>query len=280
MREASYYEKEGDRLRCRLCPHTCLLAEREIGLCLTRRHSRGYLMARSYGAVTSIALDPLEKKPLHHFRPGEFILSVGSFGCNMRCYYCQNHSISREEAPFQIVSPEELVDRALSFANNVGVAFTYNEPLLSFEYILDTAPLLRRANLQTVLVTNGFLNPEAFAELLPLTDALNIDVKSFEPATYRRLGGDLDIVKRNVEQAVATSHVEVTCLIVPGSNDSTEEMNALTTWLASLSPDIPLHLSRCFPRHEYTGEPTPQPVLKKLEAVAKKHLRHVYLGNI
>jgi pyruvate formate lyase activating enzyme len=228
-----------------------------------------------------MAVDPIEKKPLRHFYPGRPILSVGGIGCNMSCAYCQNHRISQDAPPAEYVPPEKLLEFALKIPDNLGVAFTYNEPLVGMEYLLDAAPLLREHGMKTVLVTNGYVNEQPLLRLLPHIDAMNIDVKGFSEAWYHRLGGDLTTVKRTAELCVPRCHVEVTSLIVPGENDGEGDMEQLTSWLASLSPDIPLHLSRFFPRHRMTGKPpTPAETLHRLSEVARKHLRHVYIGNV
>jgi pyruvate formate lyase activating enzyme len=270
------------------------------GFCRARAAENGRLYAASYGALSGLALDPVEKKPLYRFHPGSLILSYGSYGCNMRCAWCQNSSISQRTAPRDAprLTPEELTAQAVAAAglagqgddpstrfppDNIGVAFTYNEPLVSPEFILDTAPLLRVAGLAVVLVTNAMICEEPFAEILPHIDAMNIDLKGFSEELYERNGGYLDAVKRNIEAAASRPgcHVEVTTLIVPGENDRTQELRAEAAWLASLSPDIPLHLTRFFPRHDMTDRgPTPADTLERLLTVAKKYLRYVYPGNI
>jgi pyruvate formate lyase activating enzyme len=281
MIEAKFYESAGVYIKCLLCPHNCLIAEGKTGRCLVRRHQGGRLIAECYGRVSALGLDPIEKKPLHHFHPGSWILSLGSYGCNMRCAFCQNSAISQEKAATDFYAPEELLHLVRRQPQNIGLAFTYNEPLINLEYILDTAPLLRDHGLKIALVTNGLICAEPLAILLPLVNALNIDVKSYNEDYYRKLDGDLQTVKRTVESAAARCHVEVTTLVVPGENDSAQEMEGLTDWLASISPEIPLHLSRFFPRYHMTDKPpTPLETLNKLAAIARRRLRHVYIGNI
>ena len=243
---------------------------------------RSVLLAESYGRVTGYALDPIEKKPLYRFYPHSRILSVGSYGCNLHCDFCQNHHISQETPCWSYLSPEQLVQEAISTPGNLGVAFTYNEPLLSYEYILDTAVLLHRAGLKVVLVSNGIINPEPFAALLPHIDAMNIDLKGFGEDWYRRLGGSLTWVQMIIPMAYAACHLEVTTLVVPGENDSAEEMDRLASWLAtSCSPQVPLHLSRFFPRYRMLHKvPTPLGTLQSLAEVARRHLQYVYLGNV
>jgi pyruvate formate lyase activating enzyme len=255
------------------------------GFCRARAAESGRLYAVSYGAAASLALDPIEKKPLYRFHPGSRILSYGSYGCNMRCAWCQNSSISQHAPPpgAARLTPEELTAQVVAAANNLGVAFTYNEPLISPEFILDTAPLLRAAGLATVLVTNAMINEDPFAALLPHIDAMNIDLKSFSEGLYEKNGGNLETVKRNISAAAGHPgcHVEITTLVIPGENDSEEEMRAEAAWLAALDPAIPLHLTRFFPRHGMTDRaPTPIKTLERLLAIATKYLQHVYLGNI
>ncbi|NCB51085.1 MAG: AmmeMemoRadiSam system radical SAM enzyme [Clostridia bacterium] len=271
---------------CPICPHHCALEPGQKGICRARANVDGAVSCTNYGKLTAIALDPIEKKPLRRFCPGSYILSVGSYGCNLRCPFCQNSDISMkgEEARTVTISPEELVDEAKALAEkepgNLGVAFTYNEPLISYEYVRDCAFLLRKAGLKTVLVTNGMICEEPLAELLPLVDAMNIDLKAFTQKYYDWLGGDLETVKRAIELSAAQCHVEVTTLIVPGENDSESGMEAEAAWLASIDCEIPLHISRFFPRYNVLDKgPTPEEKIHRLCEIARKHLRYVYPGN-
>ncbi len=277
---------------CPVCPHGCVLSEGQTGLCRARGMRNGEIVPLNYGIVSSLALDPIEKKPLARYYPGSMILSVGSFGCNLRCPFCQNWEISTSDGgeflgdKDRYLPPEKLAALAeeLRGRGNIGVAFTYNEPLISWEYVRDTAKLLRERDLKTVLVTNGCVNETYAEELLPLTDALNIDLKSFRADTYQRtLGGDLETVKRTIEMAAERCHVELTTLIVPGMNDSEEEIRELTEWVASLpgGPEIPLHLTRFFPRYRMAdGKPTEKQRILRLVSIAKERLRYVYAGNM
>ncbi len=273
------------KLVCPVCPHHCVLGEGETGRCRARVARGGEIVSLSYGRLTSLALDPVEKKPFARWMPGKFILSVGSFGCNLRCPFCQNEAISQAGADFSTtaVSPEELVRIAVELTprGNVGVAFTYNEPLIGYEYVRDTARFLRQEGLSAALVTSGMMEPPLFKELLPLITALNIDLKGWRSEFYDWVGGDLAAVKENIRQAAGVAHVEVTTLIVPGRNDSDSEMEAEAIWLASLSPEIPLHISRYFPRFLTLDIPaTPVADIYRLAAVARRHLRYVYEGNV
>lgn len=269
---------------CGLCFHHCVLEEGRTGLCRARANRDSAVVPLNYGRLTALALDPIEKKPLRRFHPGSVILSAGSFGCNLRCPFCQNAEIAAAGADTytQDCTPEQLVQRALALRakGNIGVAYTYNEPLVGYEYVRDCAALVRRAGLVNVLVTNGTIEEAPWRALLPLLDGVNIDLKGFTEAWYRRLGGDLETVKRSIALAAEQCHLEVTTLVVPGENDSDEEMRALSGWLASVSPEIPLHISRFFPRHRMLDRPpTPVGTVYRLAEVARERLRYVYTGN-
>ena len=270
---------------CPVCPHHCALAEGETGRCRARGVQNGAVVSLNYGRVASLALDPVEKKPFARWMPGKFILSVGSFGCNLRCPFCQNDAISQAGASFPTTEmpPEDLAHLAEEFVprGNVGVAFTYNEPLIGYEYVRDTARLLKEAGLSAAVVTNGCMAPRLFRELLPLVDAFNIDLKGWRSSFYDWVGGDLAAVKENIRQAAAAAHVEVTTLIVPGKNDDSADMEAEAAWLAEISPMLPFHISRYFPRFLTTEIPaTPVAVIHRLAEVARRHLRYVYEGNV
>ncbi|MBR1903944.1 MAG: AmmeMemoRadiSam system radical SAM enzyme [Alphaproteobacteria bacterium] len=272
---------------CSICPRRCKLNEGQIGFCKARACIDGVVRPINYGKITSIALDPIEKKPLYHFYSGQKILSVGSFGCNLRCPFCQNYEISMagyNEIGLQNITPSQLVELAQKMAHeprgNLGVAFTYNEPFIGYEFVRDCAVLLRQAGLKTVLVTNGHINKEPLIDLLPLIDAMNVDLKGFSQEYYDYVGGSFDCVKQTIATAYDKCHIEVTTLIVPGKNDSAEQMEAEASWLASLSPEIPLHISRYFPRYKCIIEPTPVETVLQLCDVARKHLNYVHAGNI
>ena len=280
MREALFYSREGDKIRCNLCPHECLLSEGKVGLCRQRRHVHGRLMAEGYARVSSIAMDPIEKKPLYHFYPGSFILSVGGLWCNLRCSFCQNWHISQREQSTAVMAPEKLVELAVEH-DSVGIAFTYNEPLIWYEYILDTAQLCKQRDLKVVLVTNGFVQVKPLEDLLPYVDAFNIDVKAFNERFYREIcGGDLSAVKRVVERAAAKVHIEVTTLIIGGLNDDKAEIEGLARWLSEVDRNIPLHLSRYYPNYRMQLPPTPVTTLYELRDVAREYLDYVYIGNV
>ena len=289
---------------CTVCFAKCRIPEGGTGRCGARKNVNEKIVAANYGMLTSMALDPIEKKPLRRFYPGAKILSVGSYGCNLRCPFCQNHAISMarqitDESRTDSVrlisgvvalsaefwSPERLVELAstLKTKGNIGIAFTYNEPLIGYEYVLDSAKLAHEAGLKTVMVTNGTADAAVFEQLLPYIDAMNIDLKGFREEYYRdRLKGDLQQVLKNIKLAVGSCHVELTTLIVPGYNDSNEEMQDLAAWVADLpnGVDIPLHISRFFPSFEMTdARPTPIDKVYNLAETAARYLHYVYTGN-
>lgn len=281
-------QREGNRIICPVCPHHCSLAEGQYGRCRARKNENGTIISTSYGKLTALMLDPIEKKPLRRFHPGSQILSVGSFGCNLSCPFCQNYEISmcsESETGCRHMSPEELADLAeqCKMYGNIGVAFTYNEPLISYEYVRDTACLVHARGLKNVLVTNGTAELSVQDEILPYIDAMNIDLKGFSEGYYKKLGGDLKTVKHFIERAAgrdANCHVELTTLIVPGENDSEEKMEQEAQWIASINHDIPLHVTRFFPRYKMTDRAaTDVEKIYRLKAVAEKHLKWVYAGN-
>lgn len=274
-----------DWVTCDLCPHYCKLKEGQVGFCRARQAFSGKVAPLNYGKVTALALDPIEKKPLAHFHPGSMILSIGSFGCNMACPFCQNHHIAgrkREEVKLQDLMPISLVHMAQSERQrgNIGIAFTYNEPLIAFEYLLDSARLAKEANLKVVLVTNGQINESYLKALLPYISAWNIDLKCFSEEGYRKLGGDFKTVLKTIELAQASSHVEITTLLVPGISDDPDQMEAQVRYLSGLNPDMPLHLSRYYPCHLYRAPATDPRLMYDMQAIARKFLNRVHLGNL
>lgn len=281
-REAQYYDHlAGAKVRCRLCPHLCGIPDGERGMCKIRENRAGILYALSYGRTVAANIDPIEKKPLYHFHPGSVILSIGPNACTLSCDNCQNWHISQEPSSTQYLSPEDLVEMA-GRGGSIGVAFTYTEPLLWFEYLKDVAPMLRAKGLTSVVVTNGFLSEEPAREIAPLIDAFNVDLKGIRDEFYREVcGGRVEPVKRFIEIAAAVSHVEVTNLVIPGLNDTDADFEGLAEWLAGVSPEIPLHLSRFFPQYRMTDRSaTPMATLRKAYTIASKRLRYVYVGNV
>lgn len=279
--------------RCHVCFRHCVLGEGDIGFCGARIGLSDRVVPSNYGRITSIALDPIEKKPLKLFYPGSKILSVGSYGCNLRCPFCQNSEISwGEEAKefsdtAECVTPEELVTIALKYRKNgnIGIAFTYNEPLIGYEFVRDTARLAHENGLKNVIVSNGTAELSVLDEIIPYIDAMNIDLKCFDPVIYRKtLGGDLQMTMDFIAKASKTSHVEITCLIVPGLNDSPDMMRDMARWIASIAEnagkEIPLHVSRFFPCFNMTDRgPTPVSTVYDLAEIARETLNCVFTGN-
>ena len=290
MREADYYEKlEDDVVHCLLCPQDCRIKPGKAGFCRIRENHEGTLYAVKYGRCASYAVDPIEKKPLYHFHPGSYVFSLGAFGCNLRCRHCQNWELSQEDGPDIEMSPGEAVaaaerwrDSGDSHRSCLGLAYTYSEPLVWIEHVLETSRLARAAGLKNVLVTNGFVCEEPLADLVPFVDAMNVDVKAFTSEFYKDVcAGRLDPVLRTVERAHAAGcHVEVTCLLIPGLNDGPGEVSDLADWLAGVSADIPLHFSRYFPSWRMKREPTPLETMERARDLATKRLKYVYLGNV
>ncbi len=278
--------------QCGVCFRHCHIDEGQLGFCGGRIAIDGRVEAYNYGRITALALDPIEKKPLARFFPGSMILSVGSFGCNLRCPFCQNYEISWSEQAMrhartaETISPETLVELALDTRQrgNIGLAFTYNEPLIGYEFVRDTAEAAKAEGLKNVMVTNGTAEPAVWEALKPYIDAANIDLKGFTDRWYRNLGGSLRQVMAFIEAAAQTCHVELTTLIVPGENDTEEEMRALSSWVSRMKnpdgEDIPLHVSRFFPRfHMQNRKATDVRSVYRLAEVARERLQYVYTGN-
>ncbi|RMG60613.1 MAG: AmmeMemoRadiSam system radical SAM enzyme [Deltaproteobacteria bacterium] len=280
MREAEHYTRENGKLRCALCPHRCLIAEGKKGLCGVRENRGGKLYALTYGKVAAVAVDPVEKKPLYHFYPGRDILSVGSVGCNFSCLFCQNWHLVEGLTPLRDVTPEELLDVSRR-RGSIGISYTYNEPLIQWEFVRDCARVFREAGQVNVLVTNGFVNEGPLRELLPLVDAMNIDLKFFREETYRKISrGSLEPVKKTIQVASQSCLVEVTTLVVTGLNDTEEEIRAIVDFIASVDPSIPYHISRYFPHYKYDAPPTDEGFLLRAYEIAREKLEFVYLGNV
>lgn len=284
MQEARYYEKlDEQQVWCHLCPQNCRIKPGMLGYCRARQNQDGVLYTLNYGKLTSWGIDPIEKKPLHRYYPCSLIFSVGTFGCNFRCGFCQNWEIAQGDPATKEVTPEELVEIALEArrSGSIGIAYTYSEPMIWYEFVYDTAERAHHEGLKNILVTNGFVQKEPLTELLPFIDAMNIDVKAFTDEFYcKTCKGHLDPVLRTVEIAHQSCHVEITNLVVPEMNDSEEEIRSLVDWIASLDPSIPLHLSRYFPRYKFDQPPTPLATLNRAKEIAMKKLKYVYLGNV
>lgn len=280
-------EAERGRAVCRICPHRCSLAEGAVGRCRARVARDGEVVSLNYGLATSLALDPIEKKPLARFHSGSTVLSVGNFGCNLSCPFCQNASIAQageHEVRWRRVEPGELVEQALRLADRgcIGIAYTYNEPLVGFEFVRDCARLAHEAGLLNVVVSNGMICDEPLEELVPLIDAANIDLKGFSQDFYDLVGGEYLTVRRTIERLAAapSCHLEVTTLVIPGLNDDVGQIADAARWLASLDPAITYHLTRFFPQHLMADRPpTPIATLREAADAARRYLRDVRLGN-
>lgn len=280
---------------CEVCFRHCRINEGETGFCGARTCRDGRVVSAGYGRITALALDPIEKKPLRRFCPGSMILSVGSYGCNLRCPFCQNYEITWSENAHRLsdraeyLAPETLAEMAEQCRGrgNIGLAFTYNEPLIGYEYVRDTAKLVHERGMKNVLVTNGTASLSVLEELVPYIDAMNIDLKGFSDRYYKEvLRGDRQMVMDFITEAVRHCHVELTTLIVPGENDTPEEMRELVSWIASLDAsgkkgtEIPLHISRFFPRFHMTDrEATNVSLIYHLADIARERLAYVYTGN-
>ncbi len=283
LHDGLFYEKYNDKIKCSLCPHNCIIDNNEFGLCSVRTNKDGILKTINYGEITAMADDPIEKKPIYHFKPMKNILSVGSFGCNFSCDFCQNYSIAHHKPKSEYVSPKKLIEICSNLKNNVGIAFTYNEPSIWYEYVYETSKKLKEKHkeLSIVLVTNGYIQKEPLLKLLPYIDAMNIDLKSFKQNYYKKIcGGDFKDVLRTIEESYEECHVEITTLLVNDLNDSKEEIQKIASYLGNLDENIPLHLSRYFPTYKMDRPPTEIEVMLKGREIAQKYLNHVYLGNV
>ncbi|MDD4878920.1 MAG: AmmeMemoRadiSam system radical SAM enzyme [Candidatus Omnitrophica bacterium] len=282
MKEALYWEKADGAVRCLLCPHDCKIVNGITGVCGVRQNIDGKLYSLVYGEATSVSLDPVEKKPLYHFHPGEYILSLGTKGCNFKCPFCQNWAISQDlGASAQKITSQWVVDKAKE-CKSFGIAYTYNEPFIWYEFVLETAKLAKGEGLENVLVTNGFVNPKPLEEMLPFIGAMNIDLKSIDDEFYRKYcKGSLEPVLQTIKTSVKACHVELTNLVIPGLNDSEDNFIRLVDWIyTNAGADVPLHFSRYFPCYKMDQPVTSKETLEKAYKIAKKKLRNVYLGNI
>lgn len=286
MQEARFYNREKDSFICRLCPQECNLKEEQEGICGVRKVANGKLVTMNYGLCAALSFDPVEKKPLYHFFPGYDILSLGSTGCNLNCSFCQNWTLARGEVPGagEKISAENLLGilEVRPVREQLGIAYTYNEPTVWFEFVRDTSELIAEKGYKNVLVTNGFINEEPLKELLPFIHGMNIDVKAFKDSFYRRhcRGKGIKQVLKTVEQALLECHVELTYLIVTSLNDSPEEIGSFIDWVAGLDKEIPVHFSRYFPSYRMDLPPTPLETMYAAWERAYGKLSYVYLGNV
>ena len=288
MQEALFYtELKNSKVRCELCPWYCELRTGQTGICKVRKNENGKLVTFVYNRIAAIGTDPVEKKPLYHFYPGKNILSIGEPGCNLHCTFCQNSSLSqsfaKEYSNFRKITSQQIVELAVKTPNNIGVAYTYNEPLTFYEFLLETAQLIKNTGLKNAVVSNGYINVKPLEKLLPFIDAFNIDLKAFSNEFYKKhTTGKLQPVLNSLKIiAKSRAHLEITNLIIPTLNDDEKEFRAMVKWISNeLGKDIPLHLSRYFPQYKMQLPPTPTSKLETLYKIAKEQLQHVYLGNV
>ena len=282
--EVAFYRRlEEKNVKCEVCPHNCRIKPGKRGICRVRVNLDGTLYATNYGEYSSLAVDPIEKKPLYHFYPGWNILSVGTVGCNFSCGFCQNYRIAHEDAPTRFLSPDELLRLAEECRSrgSIGVAYTYSEPLMWYEYLRDVLPVIKEGGFKNVLVTNGYINQGPLEEILPHIDALNIDLKSFSAGFYRsQCRGRLEPVKETIKLCAGRTHVEVTTLLITGLNDTPKEIEELSQWIAGIDPSIPLHLSAYFPAYKVSLPPTSRATMTMAREVAGRNLNYVYVGNM
>ncbi len=282
IKEAHFYEQYSDgRVKCFLCPHGCEIYESSVGKCRVRKNLNGKLGTLNYGKVTASSLDPIEKKPLYHFHPGDKIFSIGSFGCNLKCSFCQNHSIAHGMPEYIQTTPQRIATVPKEQEENIGVAYTYNEPSIWYEFILDTSKLVKEQGKKNVIVSNGYINREPLLKLIPFIDAMNIDLKAFSNGFYNDIcEGVQSPVLETILTAKKYCHIEITTLLIEGLNTKRDEIVKLCKWIASIDKDIPLHLSRYYPRYKMKIAPTPVETIINLHDIAEKYLNYVYIGNV
>ena len=288
VKEALFYKRQyGEEIQCTLCPHNCVIKAGRRGVCRVRKNVEGKLVSENYGKICSTHFDPIEKKPLYHYFPGKIIFSVGSLGCNLHCKFCQNWEISqtgvKEYMPLPDSSPENIVSLALKQKDNFGIAYTYNEPIVWYEFMLDTAKLAHAKGLKNVMVTNGFINPEPLKALIPFIDAFSVDLKAITEEFYKNytlsiLNPVLDSIKMIKE---AGKHIEITNLVITETNDEVREFMKMTEWIATnIGDDTVLHISRYFPMYKMNKPSTSVSKLLDLYEIAKRRLKYVYIGNV
>ncbi|MGM0420666.1 MAG: AmmeMemoRadiSam system radical SAM enzyme [Bacillota bacterium] len=270
-----------ETITCNICPHFCKLEPEEIGLCRTKQNKDGEIESLNYGQVTSLSTDPIEKKPLYHFHPGSSILSIGTWGCNFSCGFCQNWQLSQDKLPTKYYNPEDIL-HVLKSNDQKFLAFTYSEPLIWYNYILDTAPILKENDIKVVVVSNGYINPGPFKNILPYIDAFNIDLKAANNEFYQKnCGGSLKPVQETIKSIVENEkHLELTNLVITDENDNLNEIRDLVDFVAALNSSIPLHLSRYHPAYKFKRPATDISILTEAYQIASEKLDYVYIGNI
>lgn len=280
-KEAMYYEKKENKIvQCELCPHNCVIKEGNRGICRVRINEGGTLYTENYGEISSMGVDPIEKKPLYHFYPSQGILSLGTYGCNFKCKFCQNFRISQQRPATTYQNPDDIIKQAKE-RDIMGIAYTYSEPMVWYEFVYETAIKAHEAGLNNVLVTNGFLNQKPLKKLTKYIDAANIDLKSFNNDFYKEIcGGTLQPVLDTIKYMYGKTHLELTTLIVTNHNDGLDELEDIFKWVSDLSKDIPMHLSRYFPNYKLDDPSTPEKKMEAAYELAKKYLNYVYIGNM
>ncbi len=281
MQQAKYFKKlHNSKVQCILCPNNCIINPDQVSSCLSRVNVDGSLFVLNYGKTCSLAIDPIEKKPLYHFHPGSRIFSLGPNSCNLHCSFCQNYTISQMHASTRDVSPSQLLEICKE-RNVKSVAFTYSEPITWFEFIMDTAPIMKDNGISVVLVTNGYINSEPLHELLPYIDAMNIDLKSFNSEFYSTVcDGSIRPVLETIESSYSSTHLELTHLLIPDLNDNLNEFESMIDFIAGINKSIPLHISAYFPAFKMDNKRTPSNLILEYQAIAKNKLEYVYSGNI
>ncbi|WP_042679008.1 AmmeMemoRadiSam system radical SAM enzyme [Anaerosalibacter massiliensis] len=281
FREGLYYEKLKDKkVRCNLCPHKCILKDGQLGICNGRQNKDGILYTLNYGKISSYTYDPIEKKPLYHFYPSSNIFSIGTFGCNLRCNFCQNWEIAHSQPSIVEISDEDIIKLAKS-NSSIGIAYTYNEPTIWYEYILNIAEKIKKEGLKNIYVTNGYIEKEPLEKLLPYIDAMNIDLKAIDDQFYKEIcKGRINPVLETIELAQKKTAVEITTLLIEGMNDSMEKIREISKWISGINKDIPLHLTRYYPAFKMNIPPTSYDSLLKAKEEAEKYLNYVYIGNM
>lgn len=287
MKEASFYKTSNGKVNCSLCPHNCLIADGKRGICRVRKNVNGILVTESYGQICSMNFDPIEKKPLYHFYPGSIIFSAGSLGCNLHCKFCQNWEISQtgieEFGNLRHSTPEELISKAINRSGNIGIAYTYNEPTVWYEFMMETAVLAQKEGLKNVMVTNGFINPEPLESLFQVIDAFSVDLKAFNDNFYKTITASRLAPVLTALKAIRKSgrHLEITNLVITDTNDNEKEFAEMINWIeGELGRETVLHISRYFPMFKLSKEPTSHAKLKELYEIACEKLDFVYLGNL
>ena len=288
MKEALFYRQYDDnKVQCLLCPHNCIISDGKQGICKVRRNIDGKLYAENYEQVSSMAFDPIEKKPLYHFFPSKDILSIGTVGCNLKCRFCQNSEISQSSVNdytfLKQYNSDEIIKIAKSRASNIGIAFTYNEPIIWYEFILELAQKAKEAGLYTVMVSNGFINQEPLNELIEFVDAFNIDLKAFTNSFYKKYTSSwIEPVKDSIKTIKKKGkHLEITNLIIPELNDNFKDFENMTAWISDeIGKDLPFHISRHFPQYKLQADLTPTGTLQRCFDIAASKLNYVYMGNV